>query len=384
MVEDLAKLLGGCAGCLACDRRRRLGALLLPGRPDRQGREADRLHRGGHLRRHPAPGRDEGLEEHHRDQQGRGGADLLGRRPRHRGRRAQGAAQRSSRPCRTAERSTSTTVCCGAGTVAVFVHDGEPGCPRWMRCDAPDLEELGRQPARSGRGGARPPPNTSCARSCSSGRDRRRTVKAVGAGHSFSDVGLSDGYDPVPGGLRTSAVVRQATLGWSRSRQGRSCTSCRRTSGAVGLAFENLGDIDCQTMAGASATATHGTGARFGGLSAAIVGHAHRHGAPVRCSSATRRPNPELLRVASVGVGALGMVSTLTLRVVPAFHLHAIEEPRAVDEVDGVLRRAPRRERPFRVLLCSAHEVGAHQAEPPEPRTRGAPRATRSGSGARS
>ncbi len=33
----------------------------------------------------------EGLQEHHRHQQGPGGADLLGGRPRHRGRRAQGA-----------------------------------------------------------------------------------------------------------------------------------------------------------------------------------------------------------------------------------------------------------------------------------------------------
>ena len=35
---------------------------------------------GRHLRRHPAPGRHEGLEGHRRHQQGRGGADLPGRR----------------------------------------------------------------------------------------------------------------------------------------------------------------------------------------------------------------------------------------------------------------------------------------------------------------
>ncbi len=45
-----------------------------------------------HLRRHPAPGRHEGLQEHHRHQQGSRGADLLGGRPRHRGRRPQGPA----------------------------------------------------------------------------------------------------------------------------------------------------------------------------------------------------------------------------------------------------------------------------------------------------
>jgi hypothetical protein len=75
----------GCPRRLPRHRGRRLGALQLPGRPDRQGRQADRLHRCGHLRCHPAPGRHEGLQEHHRHQQGSRGPDLLGRRPRHRG-----------------------------------------------------------------------------------------------------------------------------------------------------------------------------------------------------------------------------------------------------------------------------------------------------------
>ena len=66
----------GRSRSVAGHRRRRLGALQLPGRPDRQGRQAHRLHRGRHLRCHPAHGRHEGLQEHHRHQQGRRGADL--------------------------------------------------------------------------------------------------------------------------------------------------------------------------------------------------------------------------------------------------------------------------------------------------------------------
>ena len=48
----------------------------LAGRPDRQDRCAAAVHRRGHLRRDPAPGRDEGLQGHRRDQQGRGSPDL--------------------------------------------------------------------------------------------------------------------------------------------------------------------------------------------------------------------------------------------------------------------------------------------------------------------
>ncbi len=85
MVEELAKLLKGAPGSVASDRRRRLGAVQLPGGPDRQGREAWRVHRRRHLGCHPAHGRHEGLEEHHRDQQGQGSPDLRHRRSGHRG-----------------------------------------------------------------------------------------------------------------------------------------------------------------------------------------------------------------------------------------------------------------------------------------------------------
>ena len=60
--------------------RRRLRAERLPGRPDRQDRGAGALHRRRHLRRDPASGRHEGQQGHRRHQQGRGGADLPGRR----------------------------------------------------------------------------------------------------------------------------------------------------------------------------------------------------------------------------------------------------------------------------------------------------------------
>ena len=65
---------------LARGGRRRLCAQRLAGRADRQGGRARPLHRGRHFRRDPASGRDEGLESDRRDQQGRGGADLPGRR----------------------------------------------------------------------------------------------------------------------------------------------------------------------------------------------------------------------------------------------------------------------------------------------------------------
>ncbi|CAN5764434.1 hypothetical protein BH24ACT3_BH24ACT3_01580 [soil metagenome] len=47
--------------------------------------------------------------------------------------------------------------------------------------------------------------------------------------------------------------------------------------------------------------------------------------------------NADVLAVARVGLGALGIVSTVTLQCVPAFNLHAIEQAEPVDEVLATL-----------------------------------------------
>ena len=83
----------GRVGRVACDRRRGLGAVRAAGRPDRQDREAEGVHRARHLGCDAAPRRHEEQRQHRRREQGRRGADLLGRRPRHRRRRAQGRAR---------------------------------------------------------------------------------------------------------------------------------------------------------------------------------------------------------------------------------------------------------------------------------------------------
>ena len=85
-------ILGAAVGASRAVVRRRLAAQRPPGRPDRQGGRAQALHRRRHLRRHPAPRRHEGLEDHRRHQQGPRGAHLPGRRLRAGGRSVQGAA----------------------------------------------------------------------------------------------------------------------------------------------------------------------------------------------------------------------------------------------------------------------------------------------------
>jgi L-gulonolactone oxidase len=95
----------------------------------------------------------------------------------------------------------------------------------------------------------------------------------------------------------------------------------------------NLGDINVQSTAGAISTATHGTGRAWGNLATTVVGIELVDGAGqvVRCDE---HDDPELLRVARVGVGALGVVTALTLQCVPAFNLHARA---TIEQLDDVL-----------------------------------------------
>ena len=104
----------------------------------------------------------------------------------------------------------------------------------------------------------------------------------------------------------------------------------------VGLAMSNLGDIAYQSIAGAISTATHGTGINFGNLATFVT-----HMTLVCADGSTLHCSPEAdertFRAAQVSLGALGVISTVTLRCEPAFNLHAREEGADLDEVLGSL-----------------------------------------------
>ena len=139
--------------------------------------------------------------------------------------------------------------------------------------------------------------------------------------------------------------------------------------------MENLGDIDRQTIAGAISTGTHGTGARLRNISAQVEGMelVLADGSVRELSAAT---DPELLRAARVGVGALGAISAVTLRCVPAFTLHRVDAPRPREEVlDSFAERADANDH-FELFTFpyadSALVLERNRTEePPRPRGRG-------------
>jgi L-gulono-1,4-lactone dehydrogenase len=155
-------------------------------------------------------------------------------------------------------------------------------------------------------------------------------VKAVGAGHSFTPIAVTDGVQLCLDSL-TGIVEADAASGLVTLRAGTRLRDIPSLLEPCGLAMTNLGDIDEQSIAGAISTGTHGTGACFGGIATQVraLRLVLADGSLVTCSP----DQPELFAAARVGLGALGVVATVTLQCEPAFGLHAVERPMPLEEV---------------------------------------------------
>lgn len=147
---------------------------------------------------------------------------------------------------------------------------------------------------------------------------RRRLVTA-GCGHSPSDITCTsswlvnlDRYNRLlSADAQSGVVVVQSGI--------RLYALCEELE-ARGLAMPNLGSINQQSIAGAISTGTHGSSLRHGLMSEDVLALkvTLASGATVACSPTER---PELFRAALLSLGALGIITEVTFRAVPAFTL---------------------------------------------------------------
>lgn len=164
-----------------------------------------------------------------------------------------------------------------------------------------------------------------------------RNVRVVGAGHSFGDSVCTDGLllslDRLSGLLHVDAGA-----GLVRVAAGTRLNDLNRLLAAHGLAVANLGDIDVQSVAGAISTGTHGTGRLLGNLATFVVSlELVAADGSVREISAE---DAETLAAARISLGALGVITAYTLRVVPSFNLRQVDAPVPLSEVvDGLDQR---------------------------------------------
>lgn len=150
-------------------------------------------------------------------------------------------------------------------------------------------------------------------------RTTRKTLRVVGAGHSFTplvstnDVVMS--LDELSGLIEVNAA-NQTALMWAGTR----LHELGHLLWQNGLAMENLGDIDAQSIAGAISTGTHGTGGQFGVLATqvieitAVLGT----GEVVTCSETS---SPDLFHALQVSLGALGVIVKVKLQCQKSFRL---------------------------------------------------------------
>ncbi|MGW5045764.1 D-arabinono-1,4-lactone oxidase [Streptomyces griseoluteus] len=161
--------------------------------------------------------------------------------------------------------------------------------------------------------------------------ERGQRVKAVGTGHSFTSVAATDGVLIRPDLLTGIRAIDRTAMTVTVEAG----TPLKRLNAALareGLSLTNMGDIMEQTVAGATSTGTHGTGRESGSIAAQITGLelVTADGSVLTCSA---EQNSEIFAAARIGLGALGVVTALTLAVEPLFLLTAREEPMPLDRV---------------------------------------------------
>jgi FAD-linked oxidoreductase len=146
-----------------------------------------------------------------------------------------------------------------------------------------------------------------------------KTIRVVGSGHSWTPLIESEDIlvsldkmqglikaDPEKSRVKVWAGTKLKTLGKILHQQG--------------LAMENLGDIDVQSIAGALSTGTHGTGIDFGTLATQLVeiSFVNGKGDLITCN---KENDPDLFRAAQISLGALGIITSYTIQAVPAYVL---------------------------------------------------------------
>jgi L-gulono-1,4-lactone dehydrogenase len=201
----------------------------------------------------------------------------------------------------------------------------------------------------------------------------RVTVRAVGSGHSWSDVALTRGFllrtdelaKPVatePDFLRPEWTQRKLV----RSEGGIRIRELNAYLDAHGLALSNMGGYDHQTIAGVISTSTHGSGITFGPLNDFVrsLDIVAAGGAVYRVEPGDGPTDPDayatnfgasrtliqddhFFNAVAVGMGCMGVICTVMLEVEPKYYLrevrefHPWEKVRA-DLIDGAVLRENR------------------------------------------
>lgn len=162
-------------------------------------------------------------------------------------------------------------------------------------------------------------------------KSAKGVVRAVGAGHSFSAVVPTDdtliSTDLLSGLVRHDAEKMQATL-----LAGTRLHDMGPLLHSVGQAVPNMPDMDYPALGGAVANSVHATGTSFGSMSSYVTGMklATVSGELLECSA---EKNTGIFQAARTSIGALGIVSELSLQNLPSYSLTEVNRVENMDDV---------------------------------------------------
>jgi len=150
-------------------------------------------------------------------------------------------------------------------------------------------------------------------------RDAGKTIRMVGSGHSCTALckthEIQSNLDRWQGISDVDLDKKKANI-----RAGTKLSQLGVPLREQGLALSNMGDVDAQSLAGAVATGTHGSGPELGNFSSMVTDARliAANGDAIECAP---EKNPEIFKAVQLSLGALGIVSQIRLQLVDAFDL---------------------------------------------------------------
>ncbi|KAG0197736.1 hypothetical protein BGX33_000360 [Mortierella sp. NVP41] len=156
-------------------------------------------------------------------------------------------------------------------------------------------------------------------------------VKAIGTGHSPSDLACTDGFMINTDKLNNLIKVDEKNMTIT-VQAGMKLHKLHDILELHDLAMSNLGSISDQSVAGIMSTATHGTGAKYSSMCASVLALTliTATGETISCSKTEKA---DIFNAAVCSLGALGIITRMTLQCEPAFRLENKQEPAKLDDV---------------------------------------------------
>lgn len=175
--------------------------------------------------------------------------------------------------------------------------------------------------------------------------NERHKIRMIGSGHSFSELCKTNqilvSLDKYQGLVSVDKEKLQATV-----KGGTKLKALGELLFKQGMAMENLGDIDAQSIAGTISTGTHGTGINFGTISTQVIALkiVTGKGEIIHCSPAN---HPDLFKAVQVSLGAFGIIIEVTLQCVPSYKLLIQNGKEPLDDVLATLDERNQENRNF-------------------------------------